>query len=567
MIDLIVTDPTEGPATLFTRNFRAHAGLAIGLYSEGPRSPVALVYGDISAEVLDELACHYRGIVAIPSMKHDEIPDEPSHYETMTLKAPILATIQRVEREGFGCLEQTWEGDPFVLKGFIGNTLAIIFTADLVKATIRILSGELEQNTGRDRYGRHNPLPENVTGTPAVSLHFNLIENALRYVFKRTGQVLLGVSRWPGSAPLALFLSHDVDVVKKWTFKRSVYEIARALPGLFRFRGGELSRILTSIAEALRGRDPYWMFDELMFMENGNGFSSTWFFAPFGGKYNERLNEFDPVYHRTPSEITAMIRRLLENGCELGLHGTRQSFQETTALREQLASFERRLGFRLMGARQHYLMFRHGQTLEAAAGAGLLYDATLGFSDRVGFRNGMASPFFPHPSGHPAGPVIELPLHFMDTVFTHSAEDPELLHRRITECYLYAKAARGMFSLLVHPGNMDEMEMPGFNRFYQSLLARFRMDGAKSMTALDLAHWWEIRERLLKNLESAENAWRIRDIAIPQDMEITLTAANIKSMRFAITGASGTSQVSNDTLTIKPAPTSKETGITITRRQ
>ena len=43
MIDLILTSPPERPITLFTRNFRVHSGIPIGLYSEGERSPVALV--------------------------------------------------------------------------------------------------------------------------------------------------------------------------------------------------------------------------------------------------------------------------------------------------------------------------------------------------------------------------------------------------------------------------------------------------------------------------------------------------------------------------------------------
>ena len=53
MIDLILTSPGEGPATLFTRNFRVHAGIPVGLYEGGPRAPVVLVYGDISSNVDD----------------------------------------------------------------------------------------------------------------------------------------------------------------------------------------------------------------------------------------------------------------------------------------------------------------------------------------------------------------------------------------------------------------------------------------------------------------------------------------------------------------------------------
>ncbi len=288
MIDLILSSPSEGPATLFTRNFRVHSGIPIGLYEDGPRSPAALIYGDISKEIIREYSDYYDAIIAIPSLKNDEIPESPCHFETMTVKAPILATITNLDREGFKGFVKTFEGGPLVLRGRTGKVLTLLFTADLIKATIRILSGEMERHTGRDGYGRSKPPPESITYAPGVSFHFNLIENAVRYVYKKINLPLLSIPRWPASSSLAIFLSHDVDVVKKWTVKRSVYELYRSFRGLFRLQGKPLYDTAVSISNAIKGRDPYWNFDELLFMENGNGFRSTWFFAPFGGEFNVR---------------------------------------------------------------------------------------------------------------------------------------------------------------------------------------------------------------------------------------------------------------------------------------
>ncbi|MFC1693340.1 hypothetical protein ACFL1R_07540 [Candidatus Latescibacterota bacterium] len=567
MIDLILTDPSEGPAALFTRNFRVHSGIPIGLYEGGPRSPVALVYGDVSPESLWQLNEHYSGIIALPSMKDDQVPDEPCHYETMTVKAPILATMQRIERKGFSSFVKTFEGGSLVLVGKTGEVLTLLFTADLIKATIRILSGELEQYTGTDDFGRPNPPPESVTYTPAVSLHFNLIENAIRYMFRQLGIPLLSIPRWPSSAPLALFLSHDVDRVRKWTAKRSVYEVLMGFSDLFRFRFKRLFNTIASIAEALKGRDPYWLFDELLFMENGNGFKSTWFFAPFGGEFNKRENDYDPIYHRRPVEITSMIRRIIDNDCELALHGTRLAFSSARELKRQLESFDNRLGFKLLGVRHHYLMFRHHQTLEAASDAGLLYDATLGFSDRVGFRNGMASPFFPYHTGTAAGNIVEIPLNFMDTVFIRGDNSIDQVMRRITETYLYTKAAGGLFGINIHPDNMDALEIPELNHFYQSLLSRFRLDSARSMTGIELTRWWISREMVLKTIEFGTDVWRIRGVVFPEEMDLLLSAPNIKNMRFSIEGAAGASELNHDTLTIRPKSVDTDLGITIIKKK
>ena len=98
----------------------------------------------------------------------------------------------------------------------------------------------------------------------------------------------------------------------------------------------------------------------------------------------------------------------------------------------------------------------------------------------------MAAPFFPFPVDHPAGALVEIPLNFMDTLFANSGKDVEAMKRRVTESYLYAKAAGGLYSTLVHPSNMPADEMPGLEQFYQSLLLRFRMDGACSLTGAEL---------------------------------------------------------------------------------
>ena len=567
MVDLILTHPSKGPSMLFTRNFRVHSGIPIGLYEEGPRSPVAIIYGDVSAEVLRETSEYYDAIIAIPSMEHDSVPENPCHYETMTVKAPILATIQNLNRGGFTDFVKTFEGGPLVLLGHTGKVLTLLFTADLVKATIRILSGEMERETGTDSFGRPNPLPESITCAPAVSLHFNLIENAIRYVYKKLGLPLLSIPRWPESAPLTIFLSHDVDVVRKWTPKRTVYELSLGIKDMIHMKGKRIYDTVCSIIEAMKGRDPYWMFEKLLIMEKGNGFKSTWFFAPFGDEFNKRENMIDPVYRRSTAEITAMIRRILDNGCELALHGTRRSFFDSEALKRQQESFENRLGFKLQGVRHHYLMFRHGATLEALSKIGMLYDTTLGFSDRPGYRNGMASPFFPFPIDHPAGKIVEIPLNLMDSVFILANESEEAIKRRATESYLYAKAAGGLFSVLVHPSNMDQMEIPGLENFYHSLLSRFRLDHVYSMTGSELMHWWNAREEVLKTLEYDSEMWRIGGVDFPDKMDILIAAPNIKSMRFTIEGTSGASDIKHDTLTIRPGSIDPDTGISIVKKK
>lgn len=310
MVDLILIPPAEGPVSSFARNFRVHAGIPFGLYEGGSRAPVALVYGNTSKQALGVVSEHYRALIAIPAVDHGDIPSCSHHYEAMTVKTPILASMQSVALEEFVPYVKTLEGDPLIFEGMIGATPTMLFAADLIKETTRILSGAVEEHTGNDQYGRHNPPSENIYYTPSVSFHFNLIDQVIRYLYTKLDLPLFSLPRWPASAPMALFLSYDVDVVKKWTAKRVAYELALSILELLRFRGNCFTKRVGALSGALKGEDPCWNFDELLLLESANGFRSTWFFAPFGGDYNNPRGAMDPVYRRNPAEITSAIRRI-----------------------------------------------------------------------------------------------------------------------------------------------------------------------------------------------------------------------------------------------------------------
>ncbi|MDY0278836.1 MAG: hypothetical protein RBQ97_12210, partial [Acholeplasma sp.] len=76
---------------------------------------------------------------------------------------------------------------------------------------------------------------------------------------------------------------------------------------------------------------------------------------------------------------------------------------------------EKVLGEKVTGYRSHYLKFQVPETWEILAQAGFSYDSTLGYTDCVGFRNGMCHPY--HPVNLNTGneiDIIELPLHVKD---------------------------------------------------------------------------------------------------------------------------------------------------------
>ncbi len=391
--------------------------------------------------------------------------------------------------------------------GYGGKTPALIFTADLVKATVRILSGE------------RNSRPEwidsavisasgHITEAPAVSFHFNLIEQAIRYLLPQDR------GSAPSYSPVALiraariFLSHDVDVSANGRRNASCTNscFPSAICSVWTGRGSNST--LASLRDAFRGRDPYWNFDNSSSWETGTD-SNHMVSRPVRGIYQKRENEYDPVYRRKPSQITSMIRRIIENDCEVAFHGTRNS---SGISRSSAASSppSRTVSDPAHGGAPPLPDGPSRPVVRGRlrSGDALRRHARVQRQNRL--PNGIAAPFFPYTVNNPAGKIVEVPLHFMDSVFTHTKDPHDTVARRITETYLFAKAAGGLFGVLIHPGNMDPSEMPQLSRFYHSFLNRCRLDRAKSMTGVELAQWWSARENVIKS-RSEERPRRMED--------------------------------------------------------
>ncbi len=186
--------------------------------------------------------------------------------------------------------------------------------------------------------------------------------------------------------------SHDVDEPSRDAFRgvRAVAKesagdllkrrhIRRAFEGPWHWLHGQV---------ALHMQDPFNTFDRLMHLSEECGTKSTFFFK--AGCTNP---EFDCDYRLGHRAIRRLLRRIHNRGHLIGLHPSFETFlrpdliaQEAGRLREachQLGITQDR-----WGARMHYLRWSLSETWRALEGAGLSFDATLGYADVAGFRCG-----------------------------------------------------------------------------------------------------------------------------------------------------------------------------------
>jgi hypothetical protein len=147
------------------------------------------------------------------------------------------------------------------------------------------------------------------------------------------------------------------------------------------------------------------------------------------------------------------MRGLEGEGSEIGVHGSYTSLDEPDGLAAEFGRF-REQGFEPAGTRQHWLRFTLDRLIPEVEKCGALYDSSLGWADRIGFRAGACFAYPPYDFEHerPAG-FLEIPLIVMDQALLSMNGASELLA-------VSRKYGWGGVSFLWHPTAFGGGQLP-----------------------------------------------------------------------------------------------------------
>lgn len=206
--------------------------------------------------------------------------------------------------------------------------------------------------------------------------------------------------RYPDGQPFAVCLTHDIDGI----YTSAWFKIIGALVSL---KTGDADDFLIK-ARQLRSRKlPLHNFQEIMALEEKYGARSSFYFLA--------LAPGDKDYSYDVQDIKDELKTMVEAGWEVGLHGGHRAFCDPQALEAEKKRLESALGRSVIGYRNHLLHFQVPETWNHLSHAGFKYDATLGYADCVGFRNGMCHPFKPYDlRADREIDILEIPLTIMD---------------------------------------------------------------------------------------------------------------------------------------------------------
>jgi peptidoglycan/xylan/chitin deacetylase (PgdA/CDA1 family) len=382
--------------------------------------------------------------------------------------------------------DNSFEGVPFLSLFPVGDASAgeggAALRSDIVAAAFFFLSLHEEWSAeDRDAFDRfqwkHSLLGALGTSERPVVAEYARV---LRAFLERHGMLSGNAEAGVADRPLVCF-THDIDYMTKFTpglfYRESIrYMLWNQLGMPFNAR---LSRFREYLGFARAGRDPYIVsLDRILDRLRERRFHSTFFLKT--GRSDLR----DAPMNLRASRIRGRVARMLDEGHEVGVHPSFNTYLSPSMLEDETRLLEHALARPVRTVRQHYLRFRYPDTWRHQIAAGLRVDSTLGFAEREGFRNGVCHPFLPFDLDHGTVlPIWALPLVVMDgTLASYRRLDPDQSLQRLRALFRAVCDAGGVFVVLFHNTCYDAHDFPGWAGVFESFLDDCRDAGAECLT-------------------------------------------------------------------------------------
>ncbi|MHB1152949.1 MAG: polysaccharide deacetylase family protein [Eubacteriales bacterium] len=280
---------------------------------------------------------------------------------------------------------------------------------------------------------------------------------------------------YPDNKKFAVCLTHDID---------DIYPPLshRVLSGLYSLKKLNFNALKEHLFWNSKQPSPYLNFKKIIELEKKYNAKSTFYFM---------ATNLDPKRFRYNIEdIAGELGFIAESSCEVGLHGGYYSYNDIEAVKNEKSRLENVLGKKVIGYRNHYLRFQTPQTWEILEECGFEYDSTYGYTDTIGFRNGMCHPFKPYNLQRQQWMnIYELPLNVMecamfDTVSPRNAWEPvrQLLEK--------AELCKGVLTVLWHNNVFGCPYREQWAALYEKILQYGREKGAWMTSCEEIWKWW-----------------------------------------------------------------------------
>jgi hypothetical protein len=361
-------------------------------------------------------------------------------------------------------------------------------------------------------------------GQPAANAHVPTLDihvSLLRSLMVNSGTPFVEIPPVPSGCDFMACLSHDVDFtgIREHKFDRTIWGfLYRATVGsLF-----DVSRQKSTVSKLLQNwkaafalpfvylglAEDFWLeFDR--YLEIEKGLHPTYFFIPF--KNSPGMLKTGPAPSQRAAKYDALdckddIRKLIDQGCEVGLHGI-DAWRDLQKAQTEAKHIRELTGQTTIGVRMHWLYFDENSPKTLDCG-GFPYDSTFGYNDALGFRAGTTQPFLPPGAEH----LLELPLNIQDTAMFYPSRMNLSESNALDACKKLlglTKAFGGVMTVNWHTRSLSPERLWG--DFYKALLCEMRRYRVWFGTAQEIVTWFRNRRALcFQEVHFAEEGVRLK---------------------------------------------------------
>lgn len=313
------------------------------------------------------------------------------------------------------------------------------------------------------------------------------IDHWVKSIREKYSSLALTKNQWPESHDFAVCLTHDVDL---FSTQQTLVQRFRKLKSCLTWKGGSIrDRFIMSSAAFFYNlfkmiterKKEITELEECVELEKKYNFTASYFFTVYPKwdkiKYDCVFDINDPCRWRGQDiRVKDMIKDMLEDEFDIGLHGSFYSAVDLPVLREEKERIERAANHTIFTTRQHYLHWDINKTPHIHEEIGLEADTTLGFNRNIGFRSGTSLPYFMYDLANDnCLNLIQAPLILQDVaMFSDTALGLNLdISKKITLQFIAeVEKVGGLLTVLFHPDRMSDAIYKEYYEWFLDVLSK-----------------------------------------------------------------------------------------------
>jgi len=284
---------------------------------------------------------------------------------------------------------------------------------------------------------------------------------------------------YPENKQFAVCLTHDIDDIYP-PLSNMLLSMAHNVKNV------DLSGLSRDVSWKFKGikSSPFLNFKEIMALEDRFDARSSFYFMATDRDIKRFRYDIE--------DVESEMGQIADTGREIGLHGGYYAYNDLDAMIKEKSAVEKTLGKAICGYRNHYLRFSYPETWELLELAGFRYDTTIGYSNGVGFKNGMCHPFKPYNiTADKKMGILEIPMAVMDcALFEHTRsfrEAWDVTKRLIDETEHY----NGVITMLWHNDAFSSAYKRDWMKMYVKLMDYAHGKNAWITSGENVYKWWD----------------------------------------------------------------------------